>query len=150
MWFNLASLGLNGGTYSLAFRLVAGAALWSSVALLVGGILLSSIFRQSVERSFDARLDVLLGSLIATTDVDPKGEITRTRDLNETRFDFAYSGWYWQIAPIADCRLPNASRCARARCLISRLIWSRAKTRRAIFPARVFLMQVDRTANICA
>ena len=123
MWFNLASLGLNGGTYSLAFRLVAGAALWSSVALLVGGILLSSIFRQSVERSFDARLDVLLGSLIATTDVDPKGEITRTRDLNETRFDFAYSGWYWQIAPIADCRLPIAERLAlRSRSLFDQSI----------------------------
>ena len=109
MRFNLDRIGLNGGTDSLAFRLVAGAALWSSLALLVGGILLSSIFRQSVERSFDARLDVLLGSLIATTDVDAKGEITRTRDLNETRFDFAYSGWYWQIAPIAE-RLALRSR----------------------------------------
>lgn len=97
------------GSDSLAFRLVAGAALWSSIALLAGGIILSSIFRQSVERSFDARLDVLLGSLIATTDVDDKGQITRTRDLNETRFDFAYSGWYWQIAPIAQ-RLALRSR----------------------------------------
>ncbi|MCE9650556.1 MAG: histidine kinase [Parvibaculum sp.] len=94
---------------SLAFRLVAGAALWSSIALLAGGIILSSIFRQSVERAFDARLDVLLGSLIATTDVDDKKELTRTRDLNETRFDFAYSGWYWQIAPIAQ-RLALRSR----------------------------------------
>ncbi|HEY4343453.1 MAG TPA: ATP-binding protein [Parvibaculum sp.] len=96
-------------TDSLAFRLVAGAALWSSIALLAGGIILSSIFRQSVERAFDARLDVLLGSLIATTDVDDKKELTRTRDLNETRFDFAYSGWYWQIAPIAQ-RLALRSR----------------------------------------
>jgi len=101
MRLDLSRIGLNGSTDSLAFRLVAGAALWSSIALLVGGILLSSIFRQSVERSFDARLDVLLGSLIATTDVNDQGEITRTRNLNETRFDFAYSGWYWQIAPIA-------------------------------------------------
>ena len=98
---DFSRIGLNSRTDSLAFRLVAGAALWSSIALLVGGILLSSIFRQSVERSFDARLDVLLGSLIATTDVNDQGEITRTRNLNETRFDFAYSGWYWQIAPIA-------------------------------------------------
>lgn len=88
-------------TDSLAFRLIAGAALWSGIALVAGGIILSSIFRQSVERSFDARLDVLLGSLIATTDVNDKGQLERTRDLNETRFDFAYSGWYWQVAPIA-------------------------------------------------
>jgi signal transduction histidine kinase len=109
MRFDLSRLGLNGSTDSLAFRLVAGAALWSSIALLAGGILLSSIFRQSVEHSFDARLDVLLGSLIATTDVDDKGEIIRSRDLNETRFDFAYSGWYWQVAPIAE-RLALRSR----------------------------------------
>lgn len=101
MRLDFSRIGLNGKTDSLAFRLVAGAALWISIVLLVGGILLSSIFRQSVERSFDARLDVLLGSLIATTDVNDQGEITRTRNLNETRFDFAYSGWYWQIAPIA-------------------------------------------------
>ncbi|MFZ3034353.1 MAG: ATP-binding protein [Parvibaculum sp.] len=109
MQLDFSRIGLTGSTDSLAFRLVAGAALWSSIALLVGGILLSSIFRQSVERSFDARLDVLLGSLIATTDVNDKGEITRTRNLNETRFDFAYSGWYWQIAPIAE-RLALRSR----------------------------------------
>ena len=101
MRLDLSRIGLKGGTDSLAFRLVAGAALWSSIALLAGGIMLSSIFRQTVEHSFDARLDVLLGSLIATTDVNDNDEITRTRNLNETRFDFAYSGWYWQIAPIA-------------------------------------------------
>lgn len=96
-------------TDSLAFRLVAGAALWSSVVLLAGGIILSSIFRNTVERSFDARLEVLLGSLIATTEVNDQHQIVRSRDLNETRFDFAYSGWYWQIAPLAQ-RLALRSR----------------------------------------
>lgn len=94
---------------SLAFRLIAGAALWSSLALLAGVILLSSIFRESVERSFDARLEVLLDNLITTTDVDARNELVRLRDLSETRFDFAYSGWYWQIAPIAQ-RLALRSR----------------------------------------
>jgi len=94
---------------SLAFRLIAGAALWSSLALLAGVLLLSSIFRESVERSFDARLEVLLDNLITTTDVNDKNELVRLRDLSETRFDFAYSGWYWQIAPIAQ-RLALRSR----------------------------------------
>jgi signal transduction histidine kinase len=86
---------------SLAFRLVAGAALWSAIALVAGGLVLSTIFRNSVERSFDARLNVLLHSLIATTEVDEDGEIIRSRALSETRFDLAYSGWYWQIWPVA-------------------------------------------------
>jgi len=94
---------------SLALRLIAGAALWSVIALVAGGIILSSIFRHSVETSFDARLEVLLGSLVATTDIDDRKQIVRTRDLNETRFDFAYSGWYWQIAPLAQ-RLALRSR----------------------------------------
>lgn len=86
---------------SLAFRLIAGAALWSAIALLAGGLILSTIFRSSVERSFDSRLNVLLHSLIATTEVDQDGEIVRSRALSETRFDLAYSGWYWQIWPVA-------------------------------------------------
>ncbi len=85
---------------SLAFRLVAGAALWSVVALVVGGLILSAIFRNSVERSFDGRLDVLLDSLIATTEVDAAGQLVRARELSETRFDLAYSGWYWQVSPL--------------------------------------------------
>ncbi|PKQ03364.1 MAG: histidine kinase [Alphaproteobacteria bacterium HGW-Alphaproteobacteria-12] len=86
---------------SLAFRLIAGAALWSGIALIAGGLTLSAIFRNSVERSFDARLDVLLDSLIATTEVDEEGGLARTRALSETRFDLAYSGWYWQVWPVA-------------------------------------------------
>ena len=45
---------------SLAFRLVAGAAVWSLAALLVAGLALSALFRDYVERSFDARLTVLM------------------------------------------------------------------------------------------
>lgn len=86
---------------SLAFRLIAGAALWSAIALVAGGLILSAIFRNSVERSFDSRLNVLLHSLIATTNIGDQGEIERTGGLSETRFDLAYSGWYWQIWPVA-------------------------------------------------
>lgn len=86
---------------SLAFRLIAGAALWSAIALVAGGLILSTIFRNSVERSFDGRLNVLLHSLIATTEINDRGEIERGRGLSETRFDLAYSGWYWQIWPVA-------------------------------------------------
>ena len=82
---------------SLAFRLGAAAAIWSLLVLASGGLLLSSIFRQSVERSFDSRLEILLGSLIASADLDPEGHIYLTRNLSESRFQLAYSGWYWQV-----------------------------------------------------
>lgn len=83
---------------SLAFRLVAGAAVWSLAALVVGGLALSMLFRDYVERSFDARLTVLLESLVAASEVDADGRIQLTWSPGEPRFQKPYSGWYWQIA----------------------------------------------------
>ena len=78
-------------TNSLAFRLIAGAALWSMAVLIAGGILLSSLFRDAVETSFDDRLLALLESLLAATQADPQTGIELTRPLGESRFDRAYS-----------------------------------------------------------
>jgi signal transduction histidine kinase len=83
---------------SLAFRLVAGAGLWIVAALVAGGLLLSNVFEDSVERSFDARLEVYLESLVAVTRTDPTGRLALTRVLGEPRFEQPYSGWYWQIS----------------------------------------------------
>ena len=82
---------------SLAFRLVAGAGLWISAALVAGGLLLSSIFEGSVERSFDARLEVYLDALIAVSRSGQAGRLELARGLDEPRFGQPYSGWYWQI-----------------------------------------------------
>ena len=43
---------------SLALRLFFSAATWTVVILLVTGIVLSSLYRAAVERSFDGRLGV--------------------------------------------------------------------------------------------
>lgn len=82
---------------SLAFRLVAGAGLWIGAALVAGGLLLSSIFQGSVERSFDARLEVYLDALIAVSRSGQAGRLELARGLDEPRFGQPYSGWYWQI-----------------------------------------------------
>lgn len=83
---------------SLASRLVMAAALWIAAALAAGGILLSALFRDSVERNFDARLTVHVDSLIAVSRLDDTGRLTLTRTLPDPRFDLPYSGWYWQIS----------------------------------------------------
>lgn len=82
---------------SLALRLVLGAAAWSLTVLLAGSLLLASLFRQSVENNFDARLLVRLESLVATVDFNSQDKLIVTSDLGETRFDLPFSGWYWQI-----------------------------------------------------
>jgi len=85
-------------TNSLAFRLVVGAGLWIVLALAAGGFTLSNLFRDTVERSFDARLLVLLESVVAASGQNESGEPEVSRALGEARFEQPFSGWYWQIA----------------------------------------------------
>lgn len=83
---------------SLAFRLVAAATLWITLALAAGGVLISALFRVSVEENFDARLTVHLDSLLAVSELDPTGVLGLARAPGEPRFELPYSGWYWQIS----------------------------------------------------
>ena len=50
---------------SLALRLFLSATAWTVIILLVTGIVLSSLYRQAVERAFDRRLGVYLRTLVA-------------------------------------------------------------------------------------
>lgn len=82
---------------SLALRLFVSATAWTVFILLVTGIVLSSFYRQGVERAFDRRLGVYLRALVA--DVASPGE-TNDRvppQLGEPLFELPLSGWYWQI-----------------------------------------------------
>jgi signal transduction histidine kinase len=88
---------LRRSTRSLAFRLAASAALWSAGVLLVGGLVLAGLFRDSVERAFEARLEVHLVSLVAASEVDEDGRVTLARADGEPRFEQPFSGWYWQV-----------------------------------------------------
>jgi signal transduction histidine kinase len=83
---------------SLAFRLIAGASLWSIVALVGAGIVLTSLYRQNAERSFDDRLGVYLNSLIGSlAQQSPDSPPTYPGNLGEQLFELLFSGWYWQV-----------------------------------------------------
>jgi len=82
---------------SLAFRLVLSAAVWCALWLSAGGYALSALFRGTVERNFDARLEVLLEGLVAGSELDPEGKLQLRLQLGEPRFEQPLSGWYWQI-----------------------------------------------------
>jgi hypothetical protein len=85
------------GLGSLTLRLVAGATVWIAAALLAGGLILSALFKDRVEQSFDERLGVLLETLVAVTDSGPAGTVRLLGPQGEPRFDQPFSGWYWQI-----------------------------------------------------
>jgi signal transduction histidine kinase len=84
---------------SLAARLIVAAAVWTLLALLIGGFVLSGIFRASVQGDFDARLQFDLDGLIAAAEPDSSGRVSLHERFSDPRFERVYSGWYWQIVP---------------------------------------------------
>jgi signal transduction histidine kinase len=95
---------------SLALRLFVTATLWTVVILVGTAILLSSLYRQAVERSFDHRLSVYLRSLVAdvaSPDVPPD---KFPQSLGEPLFELPLSGWYWQVTRLDGNKDVRASR----------------------------------------
>ena len=94
---------------SIAVRLAVSSLFWSSLILLVAGLILTTLSRRSIERSFDELLLVYANDLAA--DLVPgageeDGREGAARDVGardvgaraDPRFDIPLSGWYWQIA----------------------------------------------------
>src|SRR5690349_19554430 len=85
---------------SLARRLFLTATVVSAIVLVGAGLLLSTLYRSSVERSFDRRLNVYLKTIVADVAVSTSTTLSDPSPLGEPLFDQSLSGWYWQIARI--------------------------------------------------
>jgi signal transduction histidine kinase len=81
---------------SIAVRLAASALFWSFVILLIAGLILSALYRETSERAFDQRLLVYASQLAADLVAlgDPEGELG---PIGDPRFELPLSGWYWQV-----------------------------------------------------
>lgn len=101
---------------SLSGRLIAAAAVWTLVGLIAGGLVLSGIFRASVEGDFDSRLKFDLDGMIAAAEPDSAGRVSLRERFADPRFERVYSGWYWQITPEAP----------KGDVQISRSLWDKA------------------------
>ena len=88
-------------TRSLARRLVLSSLLAALLLLVLAGFLLTWMFRATLERQFDARLDALLNGLLVNVEQRPDGSIVVVRDLADPSFQLPASGWYWQITPLS-------------------------------------------------
>jgi signal transduction histidine kinase len=82
---------------SLALRLFLSATAWTVVILLATGMILSSIYREAVERSFDRRLGVYLRTLVADVAAPEQSPDRNAPALGEPLFELPLSGWYWQV-----------------------------------------------------
>ena len=82
---------------SLALRLFASSAVWTLAVLPVTAILLVSLYRTAVERNFDARLNVYMTSLVASSTTGGARQPQEPAALGEPVFTIPFSGWYWQV-----------------------------------------------------
>ena len=82
---------------SLRLRLLAGAAIWIVLALLVAGGAIALLFIDNVERNARAGMSASLARLVAA--LEPEGvEASRLdRPLSDPRYEIPLSGIYWQV-----------------------------------------------------
>ena len=101
---------------SLALRLFVSATAWAVIILFITGIVLSSLYRHAVERSFDRRLNVYLRTLVADLAAPEDAGGVFPQSIGEPLFELPLSGWYWQVT-----RLDPGKHEVRA----SRSLWDR-------------------------
>lgn len=94
------------GPKSLAFRLFASAAAWTLVVIPAAAILLVSLYRQAIERNFDARLNVYMTSLVASSTAEGGDSPQEPTNLGAPIFTIPFSGWYWQIKSLKGSERP--------------------------------------------
>ena len=96
--------------------------MWILLGLVGGGVLISGVFRASVQSSFDARLKSDLDNMIAASEVDPAGDVSLRTRFADPRFERVYSGWYWQMTPVDAKGNVNPNNAQISRSLFDRTI----------------------------
>ncbi len=84
-------------TRSVSFRLILFSTAWIVIALVVGAIALSQIFRNHVEKSFDKTLNSHIEELLSFSDV-VDGKLVMASHPRDPDYLRPLSGWYWEIA----------------------------------------------------
>ena len=97
------------GTGSLTRRMIGVAALWIAALLFVGGFALDRVLTRSIVDSFDTQLTFVLNSMIASSEIDPQGEVRFNRPPADQRFVEPYSGLYFQISGSGAETFPSRS-----------------------------------------
>lgn len=103
---------------SLRFRLLAVTVAGLTVAVVLAGLVLSGLFREHVQRQFEAALVQQLDQVTARLEFDAQGQpAIAAQALSDPRWLKPYSGLYWQV----DAMAPDGR--GRAGVLRSRSLW---------------------------
>jgi len=82
---------------SIRVRLLLGAVLGVSAALLAAGVILVTIFDAHVRQRYVKELDDHLLQLAAAVQIEPSGAVVLKHDLSDPAFQRPLSGLYWQV-----------------------------------------------------
>ena len=82
---------------SLAYRLLVMTALWTAIALLGTGLILSTVFRNNAQRDFERLLTAHAFNLMGSFEVDETGLVSGAPNMGDPRFETPLSGWYWSV-----------------------------------------------------
>ena len=85
---------------SLTFRVLFLASLWAALALIAIAVVISTLYRQSAEKSFRDLLRAQLYNVINSVSTDEATRLAGTPQLGDLRFFQPQSGWYWIVEPI--------------------------------------------------
>lgn len=92
---------------SLAFRLFATSTVWTLVVLPLAGLIIYSLYREDVQASFDAQLKKLATAIMFDSLSEARDIPVAPTNRYEPLFEVTHSGWYWQIRPLDDPKLPT-------------------------------------------
>jgi signal transduction histidine kinase len=94
---------------SLRFRLLAGAAVWITLALTIAGFVLSGLFQDRIHQRFQDEMLNHLEQLAASLELDDQGQLSLRQPLSDPRFRRPLSGLYWQIGGPGETILSSRS-----------------------------------------
>jgi signal transduction histidine kinase len=82
---------------SIASRLFFSAIVWSLCLLVCTGVVIATLYRSSLDRSLDQRLNVYLRAIVADIAAGSDEARGEPGQLGEPQFQLPLSGLYWQI-----------------------------------------------------
>ena len=82
---------------SLTRRMIVIAGVWIGLLLGLGAFTLDRVLVSAITDNFDAQLDYVLTSMVASSEIDPDGQVMFNRPPADQRFLEPYSGLYWQV-----------------------------------------------------
>ncbi|MCM2442802.1 histidine kinase [Agrobacterium vitis] len=85
---------------SLTLRVLLSATLWYIIALVTMAVVISALYRQGAERSFNDLLRAQLYNVVNSVTVGDGESLSGSPALGDLRFSQPGTGWYWLVEPL--------------------------------------------------